>query len=73
MVVVSSSIIRFLPYVLACVTAGGTKPTCVVGSFRQVVSSMYVCSKLRSWVGVMVAVVRVGTPDWRPSRFANWN
>lgn len=20
----------------------------------------------------MVAVVRVGTPDWRPSRFANW-
>lgn len=54
-------------------TRGGTKPASFWWLSASHWSSMKVCSILRRVVGVNVGVVRVGTPEFKPSRVINCN
>lgn len=54
-------------------TRGGTNPASFSWLSGFDCNSIKVCSMFRNVVGVRVGVVRVGTPEFRPSRVINCN
>lgn len=54
-------------------TRGGTNPASFSWDSVFGCNSENVCSIFRNVVGVNVGVVRVGTPEFRPSRVKNCN